>query len=158
MEKDKKVDDVKATPDIMHDVTPAQTSLMTKQVLLLLVLVAVLGIGSGFVLANVSGKAGTVTGDQLANSGKVEKGKIYGSNDTKTFNDTAEGVLKKGGFEGEGQFHLQRSGGDSQSVYLSSSNVDLALFVDKKVKIWGATQTPQKVGWLMDAGRVQVLE
>jgi len=39
---------------------------------------------------------------------------LYGSNDTKTFKDTAEGTLKEGGIDGEGAFHLERPGGDSQ--------------------------------------------
>jgi hypothetical protein len=64
--------------------------------------------------------------------------------------------LQEGGIDGEGQYHLVRPGGDSQNVYLTSSVVDLSLFVNKKVKVWGQTQTAQKAGWLMEVGRVQV--
>lgn len=88
----------------------------------------------------------------------IETGKIYGSDDISTFKDTSEGKLKEGGIDGEGQYHLERPGGISQNVYLTSSLVDLSLFIDKKIRIWGETQTAQKAGWLMDVGRVEVLE
>ena len=41
---------------------------------------------------------------------------------------------------------------------MTSSVVDLSQFVDRKVKVWGSTQTAQVAGWLMDVGRVEVLE
>lgn len=88
----------------------------------------------------------------------VEKGKIYGSDDASTFKDIAEGKLKEGGIEGEGQFHLERPGGPSQNVYLTSSLVDLSLFINRKIKVWGETQKAQKAGWLMDVGKIEVLE
>jgi len=46
----------------------------------------------------------------------------------KTFPDKTEGVLREGGIEGEGNFHLERPGGESQNVYLTSTTVDLELF------------------------------
>ena len=84
------------------------------------------------------------------------KGKTFGSNDTKTFKDTTEGVLKEGGIEGEGQYHLERPGGESQNVYLTSSIVDLSQFLGKKIKVWGQTQKAEHAGWLMDVGRVEI--
>ena len=36
-------------------------------------------------------------------------------------------------------------------------SVDLSKFIGKKIKVWGATQTAQHAGWLMDVGRIQVL-
>ena len=68
------------------------------------------------------------------------------------------GTLKEGGIQGEGQFHLVRPGGVSQNVYLTSSSVDLSKFVGKKIKVWGETEKAQYAGWLMDAGRVEVIE
>ena len=79
-------------------------------------------------------------------------------NYTKTFKDTTTGTLKNGGINGEGQYHLVRPGGDSQNVYLTSSSVDLSKFIDRKIKVWGQTQTAQYAGWLMDVGRVEVVE
>lgn len=82
--------------------------------------------------------------------------KSAGIADKKTFPDEVEGVLRNGGFEGEGSFHLERPGGQSQNVYLSSTTVDLTEFVGKKVKIMGKTYDGQKAGWLMDVGYVEL--
>jgi len=77
--------------------------------------------------------------------------------DKKTFKDSAEGVLKAGGLDGEGSFHLQRPGGVSQNAYLTSSTVDLSIYEGKKVRVWGATFNGQKAAWLMDVGLVELL-
>lgn len=76
--------------------------------------------------------------------------------DKKTFKDSAEGILKEGGIEGEGNFHLERPGGVSQNAYLTSSTVDLSKYIGKKVKVWGQTFQGQKAGWLMDVGLVEI--
>ncbi len=128
-----------------------------KYVIVLVVIIG-LGFGSGFILSKIS--PNLIQDNALPSPvGKnaIEKGKTYGSNDTSTFKDSTEGVLKEGGIEGEGQYHLVRPGGDSQNVYVTSSLVDLSLFLNKKIKVWGETQTAQKAGWLMDVGRVEVL-
>ncbi|GIW62358.1 MAG: hypothetical protein KatS3mg090_0184 [Patescibacteria group bacterium] len=78
--------------------------------------------------------------------------------DEKKFPDKAEGVLKEGGIDGEGSFHLQRPGGESQNVYLTSSTVDLTQFINKKVEVWGATYKGEKAGWLMDVGYIKIIE
>lgn len=124
------------------------------KVLGILFIVAVVGVGSGFALSQVSAKTGTKILPGPA--GQAPKGKIVGSNDTKTFKDTAVGVLKNGGINGEGQYHLERDGGASQNVYMTSSIVDLSPFVGQKIKVWGETQKAQSAGWLMDVGRVEV--
>lgn len=129
----------------------------SSKVLIMLVVAILLGVGTGYVFAGKSGGGTapgvTVTGD-ITN---IKKGDVIGSDDMKTFNDKAEGVLKAGGIEGEGQFHLVRPGGDSQNVYLVSSVVDLSKFQNHKIRVWGSTQTAQKAGWLMDVGKVEVL-
>jgi hypothetical protein len=119
----------------------------------------ILGIGTGYVMVSKTGAVNspsvTKTGDITAT---VKKGDIFGSDDTKTFSDTTEGVLNPGGIQGEGQFHLVRPGGDSQNVYLVSSIVDLSKLENHKIKVWGQTQKAQYAGWLMDVGKVEVLE
>ena len=90
-----------------------------------------------------------------AQNGKVEK--TAGIADKKTFKDSAEGVLKEGGVDGEGNFHLERPGGESQNVYLTSTTVDLSKYLGKKVRVWGETFKAEKAGWLMDVGLVEVL-
>lgn len=81
-----------------------------------------------------------------------------GSKDEKTFKDTATGVLKSGGIKGEGTFHLERPGGETQTVYLTSTVIDLSTFSGKKVQIWGQTYAGKNTPWLMDVGRVKVVE
>lgn len=86
----------------------------------------------------------------------VKVGDIYGSPDEKAFNTTATGVLDKGGMNGEGTHKLVRPGGPSQTVYLTSSVIDLDTLVGHQVTVWGETFKGQKAGWLMDVGRVRV--
>ena len=76
--------------------------------------------------------------------------------DKKTFKDSVEGILREGGIDGEGNFHIERPGGESQNAYLTSSTVDLSVYVGKKVKVWGQTFSGQKAGWLMDVGLVEI--
>ncbi|MFN4212349.1 MAG: hypothetical protein ACK4FL_00045 [Microgenomates group bacterium] len=84
--------------------------------------------------------------------------KIVGIADKKTFKDKAEGVLREGGIDGEGNFHLERVGGPSQNVYLTSSTVDLSQYIGKKVRVWGKTFKGEKAGWLMDVGLIELLQ
>ena len=72
--------------------------------------------------------------------------------------DSVEGMLVEGGVEGEGTHHLERPGGPSQNVYLTSTVIDLQSFVGKKVKVWGETLSGIKAGWLMDVGKIKVVE
>jgi hypothetical protein len=109
-------------------------------------------------LTNNKGSVGNALTSGVVNSSNITKGTVVGSNDTTTFKDTASGTLANGGIDGEGQFHLVRPGGDSQNVYLVSSIVDLSKFVGKNIKVWGQTQAAQYAGWLMDVGRVEVLQ
>ncbi len=90
--------------------------------------------------------------------GAVQEGKEVGSTDIKTFKDTATGVIEKGGLNGEGTHKLIREGGPSQTAYFTSSIIDLDQFIGKKVQVWGETFKGQKAGWLMDVGRVKILE
>jgi len=116
---------------------------------------------TGFGLSIVSNKssggqrlAGT---DSLENSSQVKKGDVYGS-DSDLFSDKAVGVIEANGQEGEGTHLLLREGGESQTVHLTSSVVDLALFVGRKVEVYGETFAAQSVSWLLDVGKVTVLE
>lgn len=116
----------------------------------------VLGALSGFGISRVSGSKTTKTNSPITTSEST--GKAAGLADKKTFKDSADGILREGGFEDEGNFHLERPGGKSQDAYLTSSTVDLSKFVGKKVRVWGQTFKGQKVGWLMDVGLVEALE
>jgi len=140
---------------VMHNFNENTSSINPKKALLIFVVLFLLGAGTGYGLNKFSNQTGTDIPILSKNDG-VSSGKTFGSDDTKTFKDTAEGKLEKGGIEGEGQYHLVRPGGDSQNVYMTSSIVDLSKFIGKKIKVWGETQAAQKAGWLMDVGRVEV--
>lgn len=144
---------------VMHSFSQSG-SLFTAKTLIIFTVVIILGGVFGYFLSQGKGTSSSMsTTTQSANgTSGVTKGTVVGSNDTTTFKDTAEGVLQQGGIDGEGQFHLVRPGGDSQNVYMTSSIVDLSQFVGKKVKVNGQTQKAQHAGWLMDVGRVEVLE
>lgn len=120
----------------------------------------VLGVIGGWALGH--GKANAVTSKNTEVSTTTTSGgglaKTAGVEDLKTFKDMAEGQLEKGGIGGEGSWHLVRPGGDSQSVYLTSSTVDLSPYVGKKVRVHGQTIAGQKAGWLMDVGFVELLQ
>ncbi len=132
---------------------------MKKQLIITVIVVLILGIGTGYIASNVTGssKKGPISINNSSSTGPIGKGFTAGVSDTKAFPDTAEGTVEQGGIDGEGAFHLVRPGGDSQNVYMTSSAVDLSQFIGKKVKVWGQTQTAQKAGWLMDVGKVEVL-
>ena len=151
MEKDKNTEE-----ELVKQFDPKKTgSDSMMKVVIVIGVVAVLGIGSGFVIAKGTVKNLSAT-TQVTNSSEVKSGTALGTNDTKTFPDSVEGTLKKGGIDGEGQYHLERPGGPTQFVYLTSSVVDLSLVEGRKVKVWGQTQKAQHAPWLMDVGRVEV--
>jgi len=110
----------------------------------------IIGAVVGFGVSRFNKKATTTSDnakDTTQSAGIVDK---------KTFKDSAEGILREGGIDGEGNFHLERPGGTSQNAYLTSSTVDLSNYVGKKVKVWGQTFSGQKAGWLMDVGLVEI--
>ncbi len=139
---------------IVRDFETKKSFPLSPKILAIYLIIIAIGIGTGFVLSN----GGKSTSPSPTSSSSVSEGATYGSKDTKTFKDTAEGELTEGGIEDEGQYHLVRPGGESQNVYLTSSTVDLSLFLERKIKVWGETQKAQYAGWLMDVGRVEVLE
>jgi len=82
---------------------------------------------------------------------------VYG-NLSKTFADSAVGVIKSGGVNGEGTHTLERPGGVTQNAALTSSVVDLDLFVGKQVEVKGETNKSNKAAWLMDVGSIKITE
>ncbi len=143
--------------NLVHDFSGTKSSFLTPKLLVVFIAVILLGVGSGYLLSKNANNGSVSNTSVGGNSSSLSKGATFGSADMKTFNDTTEGVLKNGGIEDEGQFHLIRPGGDDQNVYLTSSIVDLSQFVDKKIKVWGQTQKARVAGWLMDVGKVEIL-
>lgn len=116
----------------------------------------VLGIISGTLLFLQIGRGGVSLGGRTTTSISGSGGVTVGSKDTKVFRDCTSGELAKndGKITTEGSHMLIRPGGVSQTVYLTSSVVDLEQFVGKQVEVCGETFKGQKAGWLMDAGRI----
>jgi len=154
--EDKKTTTKGPDSPVMHSFKDKKSGASSDKIIVIFIILIALGLGTGFALAKYSAKTGKNI-PLLPTKNSASAGKTFGSGDTKTFKDTAEGILKEGGIEGEGQYHLEREGGESQNVYMTSSTVDLAQFIGKKIKVWGQTQTAQTAGWLMDVGRVEVL-
>jgi len=123
---------------------------------LLIALVAIIGGLIGFGVSKLTSKTASSANK---NAGKnIQTDTTSGISDKKTFKDSAEGILREGGIDGEGNFHLERPGGKSQNVYLTSSTVDLSLYLNKKVRVQGETFSAQTAGWLMDVGLVEILK
>lgn len=142
--------------EAVHSFNNSAKFSFNRRVYIIVAVALLLGLVLGFVISQ--NKGGISSKALTQKDGAVAKGAVFGSDDTKTFKDQAEGIMKAGGTDGEGAYHLVRPGGESQNVYLTSSLVDLSKFIDRKVKVWGQTQKAQVAGWLMDVGRVEVLE
>ena len=140
---------------VMHRLGGTASKIDKWGVLIILLIAIVLGTGAGYIGSTFAPKSTTSTGTEEEQ--KAGTAKSAGVNDKKRFPDEVEGKLKEGGIEGEGSFHLERPGGESQNVYLTSSIVDLSAYIGKRVRVRGETQKAQKAGWLMDVGYVEVL-
>ncbi len=137
-------------------------------------IVVVLALSSGFVISrffpvqshlvgftpnssNDTTNESTIKADDISSTSDIEVGKVYG-NSGKNYTDSATGTIEKGSLNGEGTHILNREGGSDQRAALTSSSVDLDLFVGRKVEVKGETNSSKKVGWLLDVGSVKVLE
>lgn len=138
-----------------NDNNSSQKKFPVTIVVIALVMV-ILGVLTGFGLSKISPKEKVGTVENKVENNKENK-QNAGVLDKKTFPDNVEGIMREGGIDGEGQFHLERPGGITQNAYLTSSTVDLSEFIGKKVRVWGQTNKGQKAGWLMDVGYVEVL-
>lgn len=134
----------------------------TSGMIVVVLLAVVLGVATGFGGSKLSAKqpAGTTSDGTVVQrhpGESIKVGDVFGSTDESTFKDNAEGYLELGGIGGEGSHKLLRPGGDNKTVYLTSSVIDLDKLQGMEVKVWGETYKGQKAGWLMDVGRVQVV-
>lgn len=142
---------------IIHNLDGDSSNGFSTPLVAVFILVSIV-IGSlvGFGIAQLKGSGSTTVKSPTAqNTNNEPVAKQAGIKDKATFKDSAEGLLKEGGFEDEGSFHLERPGGESQNVYLTSTAVDLSQYVGKKIKVWGQTYKGQKAAWLMDVGLVE---
>lgn len=135
---------------------PKSNSKTTALYAVVALLVVLAGVGTGWLLAGRPGKVGGSSTGIVP--GAKEGQKEAGLSDEATFRDSAEGMLEEGGIDGEGTHRLVREGGSSQNVYLTSTVIDLQSFVGKEVTVWGETIAAQRAGWLMDVGKIKVIE
>ncbi|MFZ2026298.1 MAG: hypothetical protein WAV30_03375 [Microgenomates group bacterium] len=142
------------TTGFMHSLNAEQTPKIVA--LPLVVVIGVVSVLLGTFGAYMMTKGASSLPTNVDKGTAIQTDKASGVMDKKTFKDSAEGIMREGGVEGEGNFHLERSGGASQNAYLTSSTVDLSKYIGKKVTVWGQTFQGQKAGWLMDVGLVEI--
>lgn len=148
----------------------SQTSKKPDNSKIVISIVLILGLVSGFWISRFfplqkSGNSliGSITqkditsADNIKSESELVVGKAYGDT-AKTFKDSATGTLERGGVNGEGTHTLNREGGVSQRAALTSSVLDLDLFIGKKVEIKGETNGSTKAGWFLDVGVIKILE
>lgn len=121
-------------------------------------LVVLAGVGTGWLLSGGAQGKGVKTSVSGVAPGGQKTQTEAGIEDEEDFPDTAEGILEEGGIEGEGTHHLVRDGGPAKYAYLTSTVIDLQSFVGKTVKIWGETMAAKSAPWLMDVGKLKVIE
>ncbi len=118
--------------------------------------VVLAGVGTAWL---ISGKImGRVAGSNSAAPGAKVSSKEMGALDPNIKYQDVTGTLREGGIGNEGTHHLEREGGTSQTVYLTSSMIDLGSFIGKKVEIWGETIAAKKAGWLMDVSKIKIVD
>lgn len=131
----------------------------TKILSVVVTIALVAGILSGYVLAKNS-KNSTPATTASSGAGTTTATVKSAAQDTRTFRDFATGVIQKKTDSGtdysEGTHLLIRDGQDP--VALTSSVVDLNQYIGKKVTVYGETQKAIKEGWLMDVGKVVVMQ
>ncbi len=133
--------------------------LSTQKLIGIFVGLILLGTITGFGISKIQSamRSKSLTSNTASDAKKNPPKETAGIQDKETFKDSATGILKEGGFEGEGSHRLERPGGKSQNVYITSSTVDLSEYEGQKVTVWGQTFAAEKAGWLMDVGLVEVL-
>ena len=163
------IDDNQSDSGILHSLEePKKIRFNMKQLGVWLgVFVVAFGVGVGaFWVTNMgplskSQKSGYVTNVKDKNinkkNGKYKTGQVIGVNDP-VFKDTTEGLLEVNADPTKPGTHKLIRGDESQTVYLTSSVLDLDKFVGMKIKVWGETQTAREVGWFMDVGKIQILD
>lgn len=127
------------------------------QVIIISFVVVLLGLSAGYFLSKTSLPGGASESNDVTSSDVTVTENEAGMGDDSSFPDVAEGILVEGGVKGEGTHHLERPGGASQNVYLTSTVINLQSFVGKKVEVRGQTLSAINAGWLMDVGKVKVI-
>lgn len=156
--------------EINNLASPGPTTEKSQNLTVIIVIITVAAIAAGFWLSRLAPpRSGpgirsinnngnqVIPADKIQQAKDVQVGKTYG-NIGVNYKDTAVGVVEKGSINGEGTHILNREGGLTQRASLTSSAVDLDLFIGKKVEIKGETNSSNKTAWLLDVGSIKILE
>jgi len=127
---------------------------------LVIIVIILAGVVSGYFLANRGVTTSEKITELMGGAQMVQGPKEVGIKDETLFPDSAQGRIEINDSEvvTEGSHKLIRPGGESQTAHLTSSVLDLSQFLGKCVQVWGETFAGQQAGWLMDIGRVKVLD
>ena len=151
-------------PNLVQDFPEKGNKSVLKEIVIpVAAILLIIGVGSltGYLFSKRSAIGGSTESKELIGGAEMIQGpKEIGIKDERVFKDTAEGKVEvnDNGEVIEGSHKLIRPGGPSQTAYLTSSVLDLNQFVGRCVQVWGETFSSEKVGWLMDIGRVKVLD
>ena len=148
------------TKHLLKDFTNNSTRNPLIPVIGIALAVVLLGVGTGWVVAKVGNNSDV---NSTNSSVSIEDENLAdneaGISDESRFEEnTPEGILVEGGLDGEGTHHLDRGAGPDKMVYITSSVINLDSFVGKKVKVWGNTMAAQEAPWLMDVGKIKIIE
>jgi len=150
-------------PNVLKHFPKEENRNMKKTISLVLisVVVVIAGAVTGYFLSGTSAKESSnqtsMTKDGVV-PGSEKSDTEAGIADESVFSDEAEGTLVEGGINGEGTHYLDRDLGPDKYVYLTSTVIDLQSFVGKNVHVWGQTMSAEQAGWLMDVGKLKVVE
>jgi len=138
--------------ELIHQLPDSQPTfrLSSPKVMIAAAALIIAGVVTGFLLTKAPKNQTQVKGTG-ATPAMIKTDTEVGSTDTKTFRDTATGVIEAGGLNGEGTHKLIRDGGPSKTAYMISSVIDLDQYV-------GETLKAQRAPWLMDVGRLKLVE
>ena len=131
---------------------------MTSRFKLVVGVVAIIFMGSltGFVLSR--GKTAKATKEGSISPDLIKASNEAGYKDTKLFESIVTGIVKKGGLFGDGTHSLIKDSNPKNPAALLSSVVDLDEYVDRHVQVWGRSQKGLKAAWLLEVGRIKILE
>jgi hypothetical protein len=121
-------------------------------------LIVLLGVGTGWLLSGSRASTGKSAQVAVGEGGDAETGDASEVGEVTEDAREAEGTLLEGGLEGEGNFRLERDGGPSQTICLTSTVLDLSGFTGKKVMLWGETMSSIQCPWLMDVVKIKEIE
>ncbi len=136
-------------------VKPLNTSNKMPMIIISAILVIIGGLTVGYLISSKKVSSGS---SPTKSSSVINSSTEAGAKDTSNFKDTATGTLQSGGIKGEGSYHLDRPGGATQTVYLTSTIIDMSPFLGKKVQVWGQTQASKYAPWFMDVGKIKVVD